>query len=66
MVRDAAGAVSGLAADATQTSEEARDGLASMQETLDSIRALTDYLERDPAALVRGRAQEPAGKGVRP
>ena len=66
MVRDAAGAVSGLAADATQTSEDARDGLASMQETLDSIRALTDYLERDPSALVRGRAQQPAGKGVRP
>jgi phospholipid/cholesterol/gamma-HCH transport system substrate-binding protein len=66
MVRDAAGAVSGLAVDATQTSEEARDGLASLQETLDSIRALTDYLERDPSALVRGRAQGPAGKGVRP
>jgi phospholipid/cholesterol/gamma-HCH transport system substrate-binding protein len=65
MVRDAAGAVSGLAADATQTSEDARDGLVALQETLDSIRALTDYLERDPAALVRGRA-EPAGKGVRP
>lgn len=65
LVRDAAASVKGLAADATQTSEDARDGLASLQETLDSIRALTDYLERDPSALVRGRAG-PAGKGARP
>ena len=58
--------MSSLAADATQTSEDARDGVASLQETLDSIRALTDYLERDPAALVRGRGGAGAGKGARP
>ena len=66
MVRDAAASVSTLAADATQTSEDARDGITALQETLDSVRALTDYLERDPSALVRGRAAAPAGKGARP
>jgi phospholipid/cholesterol/gamma-HCH transport system substrate-binding protein len=65
-VRDAATAVSGVASDLSTTADDARDSLAVFQETLDSVRALTDYLERDPAALVRGRAPTQSGKGPRP
>jgi hypothetical protein len=47
------------------TAEDARESMAVLQDTLDSVRALSDYLERDPAALVRGRT--PAnGRGPRP
>jgi paraquat-inducible protein B len=64
-VRDAATAVVGFASDMNATAEDARESMARLQETLDSVRALTDYLERDPAALVRGRASGD-GKGPRP
>jgi len=65
-VRDASTAVVGFASEMSTTAEDARDSLADFQETLDSVRALSDYLERDPAALVRGRAPAPSGKGPRP
>jgi paraquat-inducible protein B len=65
-VRDAASAVVGFSSDMSTTAEDARESLAVFQETLDSVRALSDYLERDPAALVRGRAPTPNGKGPRP
>jgi phospholipid/cholesterol/gamma-HCH transport system substrate-binding protein len=66
-VREAAAAVTTFSNEVSVTAEDARDSLSTLQETLDSVRALTDYLERDPAALVRGRAPAPAnGKGPRP
>lgn len=64
-VRNASGAVVGFASDMSVTADDARESMAVLQSTLDSIRALSEYLERDPAALVRGRA--PAdGRGPRP
>ena len=65
-VRDAAAAVTTFSNEVSVTAEDTRDSLSTLQETLDSVRALTDYLERDPAALVRGRAAPAAGKGPRP
>ena len=65
-VRDAAAAVTTFSNEVSTTAEDARESLATFQDTLDSVRALTDYLERDPAALVRGRAPTPAGNGKGP
>ena len=64
-VRDAAAAVAAFSNDASVTAEDARESLGAFQDTLDSVKALSDYLERDPAALVRGRSPN-AGKGPRP
>jgi paraquat-inducible protein B len=58
-LRDASVSVTGFATDAGAAADDARDSMASLQETLDSIRALTDYLERDPSALLRGRTATP-------
>ena len=55
-VRDAAAAFAGLTADGSALTEDARSSLAELQETLESVRTLADYLERDPASIVRGRA----------
>jgi len=65
-LRDASAAVITFSTDVSATADDARDGLVSLQETLDSIRALTDYLERDPASLVRGRAPTNGARGPRP
>jgi len=66
-VREAAGSVVGFSSDMSVAAEDARESMSTLQDTLDSIRALTDYLERDPASLVRGRAAPaPNGKGPRP
>ncbi|HTO06545.1 MAG TPA: MlaD family protein [Myxococcota bacterium] len=65
-VRDAAAAVTTFSNEVSATAEDTRESLTTLQETLDSVRALTDYLERDPAALVRGRAAPPPAKGPRP
>lgn len=64
-VRSASTAVVGFASDMSVTADDARESMAVLQTTLDSIRALSDYLERDPAALVRGRAPS-EGRGPRP
>jgi ABC-type transporter Mla subunit MlaD len=75
-VRSAAGSV-GLAAnsvgsasqslgalyvDVAGLAEDMRADLAALGETLEAVRALADYLERDPGALLRGRGDvgEPA------
>ena len=55
-VRDAAAAFAGVSADGSALAEDARSSLAELQETLESVRTLADYLERDPASIVRGRA----------
>jgi phospholipid/cholesterol/gamma-HCH transport system substrate-binding protein len=65
-LRNASAAVIGFSTDVSATTDDARDGLAAFQETLDSVRALTDYLERDPASLVRGRAATPPARPPRP
>jgi len=65
-LRDASAAVITFSTDVSATADDARDGLVSLQETLDSIRALTDYLERDPASLVRGRAPMNGARSPRP
>ncbi|HKC50100.1 MAG TPA: MlaD family protein [Myxococcota bacterium] len=64
-VRDASAAVVGFAADMSIAADDARESMAVLQDTLDSVRALSDYLERDPAALVRGRSPS-NGRGPRP
>jgi paraquat-inducible protein B len=55
-VRNASAAVVGFSSDMSVTAEDARESMVTLQTTLDSIKALSDYLERDPASLVRGRA----------
>ncbi len=64
-VRNASAAVVGFSSDMSVTAEDARESMAALQATLDSIKALSDYLERDPASLVRGRAPG-NGRGPRP
>ncbi|HTO52801.1 MAG TPA: MlaD family protein [Myxococcota bacterium] len=64
-VRDAAAAVATFSGEISTTAEDARDSLNALNETLDSVRSLSDYLERDPSAILRGRAPS-AGKGPRP
>jgi len=64
-LRDASAAVITFSTDVSATTDDARDGLAAFQETMDSVRALTDYLERDPASLVRGRAPATGARGPR-
>ncbi len=61
-VRDAAAAFAGLTADGSALAEDARSSLAELQDALESVRTLADYLERDPASIVRGRAL-PASEG---
>ena len=62
-VRDAAVAVGSLTADGSALAEDARGSLAALQDTLESLRELTDYLERDPSSIVRGRST-PAPEGT--
>ncbi len=52
---EAASAVRGLSTDAGLVTRELEQDLASLRETLDSLRALAVLLERDPGALLRGR-----------
>ncbi|HTO71401.1 MAG TPA: MlaD family protein [Myxococcota bacterium] len=65
-LRNASASVMGFSSDVSATADDARDSLAALQETLDSIRALTDYLERDPASIVRGRAPVTSTRGPVP
>jgi paraquat-inducible protein B len=60
-IERAAERFSSLAVDASGVSEEMRARLVQLGETLEAVRALADYLERDPGALLRGRAA--AGEG---
>ena len=62
-VREAAASFTGLTADGSALAEDARNSLSALEDALASIRALTDYLERDPSSLVRGRAT-PARAGA--
>lgn len=54
-VREAAASFTGLTADGAALVENASGTVSALQDTLESVRALADYLERDPSSLVRGR-----------
>jgi ABC-type transporter Mla subunit MlaD len=62
-MRDAASAFAGLSADGSALAEDARSSLAELEETLESVRTLADYLgatqRRSCAARSRERG-EPA------
>jgi phospholipid/cholesterol/gamma-HCH transport system substrate-binding protein len=54
-MREAAASFSGLSAEATVLIDGASGTVSALQDTLESVRALADYLERDPSSIVRGR-----------
>jgi paraquat-inducible protein B len=54
-VREAAASFTGLTADGALLIEDAGGTVSALQDTLESVRALADYLERDPSSIVRGR-----------
>ncbi|MCC6763823.1 MAG: MCE family protein [Deltaproteobacteria bacterium] len=59
-IRSTAGAVSTTASGFGEMREDLEATLATLRETLDSVRAVADALERDPSALLRGsRPGEP-------
>jgi ABC-type transporter Mla subunit MlaD len=51
----AAESVGGLSVDASSLTEDLHVSLMQLGQSLESFRALVDYLERNPAALLRGR-----------
>jgi paraquat-inducible protein B len=53
----AADSVGGLTLDASALAEDLHLTLEQLGRSLESFRALVDYLERNPAALLRGRGQ---------
>ncbi len=55
-VGSASQSISSLSVDVAGLSEDLRLDLVALGEMLEAIRALADYLERDPGALLRGRA----------
>lgn len=57
-VRSAAGRVDRAAGQLGGQSDQIAETLALLRETLEAVRALATRLERDPSALVRGRAVE--------
>jgi ABC-type transporter Mla subunit MlaD len=58
-IRAAAESVEGGARELTGVAGEARDLPAALRETLEAVRRLAALLERDPAALLRGRSPVP-------
>jgi paraquat-inducible protein B len=62
-IRNAAGTVSTAAAGFSDMREDLQASLATLRETLDSFRTVTDSLERDPSVLLRG--PRPDGPGPR-
>jgi ABC-type transporter Mla subunit MlaD len=54
--RETLRAYGGLAGDASLATTELRATLVQLEQTLRSAEAFLDYLERDPGALLRGRA----------
>ncbi|MFQ5515052.1 MAG: MlaD family protein [Myxococcota bacterium] len=59
-IRVAAQAVADAASEATGLGSELRDDLVVVRELLQSLNAFAEVLERDPGALLRGRASENA------
>jgi phospholipid/cholesterol/gamma-HCH transport system substrate-binding protein len=59
-IRTAAGTVGEAAAGFSEMREDLQASLTTLRETLDSVRAVADSLERDPSVLLRGpRADGP-------
>jgi ABC-type transporter Mla subunit MlaD len=52
--RETAGSVGRAVTDVSDVRHELREALVALRETLESIRALADAVERDPSVLVRG------------
>jgi paraquat-inducible protein B len=65
-MRDAASAFAALTADGSALADDARSSLTELEDTLESVRTLADYLERDPASIVRGRASPAREESPRP
>ncbi|HEY2387998.1 MAG TPA: MlaD family protein [Candidatus Binatia bacterium] len=64
--RESAGSVGRAVADVADVRHELREALVALRETLESIRALADAVERDPSVLVRGmRADQPGERTQR-
>lgn len=62
-LRTAAGSVNGAAAQLGGRGGQLEETLITLREALEAVRALAARLERDPSALVRGRAvEEPKSK----
>ncbi|MDP6539052.1 MAG: MlaD family protein [Planctomycetota bacterium] len=58
-LREASAAVTGLARSAGGTTNELARDLRAFREAMEAVRALAELLERDPGALLRGRAHNP-------
>jgi paraquat-inducible protein B len=56
-IDQAAVSVGGLTVDASGVAEELQLSLAQLGQSLEALRSLIDYLERNPAALLRGRGE---------
>ncbi|MGH9884543.1 MAG: MlaD family protein [bacterium] len=65
-VREAASSVTGFTAEGSAFAEDARGSLSALQDSLEAVRALAEYLERDPASIVRGRATPQSDGSPRP
>lgn len=65
-VREAAASFTGLTADGAVLVEDASGTVSALQDTLESVRALADYLERDPSSIVRGRPIPERNGGASP
>ena len=65
-LREASNSVTGVAGDLNTSVLDLREelivDLVALRDTLDSIRALVDSIERDPSALLRGRRGDPPTK----
>lgn len=55
-----AGAATGVSSSAGDVREDLRADLVALRDTLDSVRALVESIDRDPSLLVRGRRAEGA------
>jgi hypothetical protein len=58
-----AGAADGVNGGVADVRDDLRSDLIAVRETLESIRALVESLDRDPSVLVRGRRADGAGPG---
>ncbi len=64
-LRDTSGTIGHAVADVSDVRHELREALVALRETLESIRALADVVERDPSVLLRG-ARADVQPGERP
>ncbi len=65
-IRTAAGSVSNAASGLSEMREELDASLAALRETLESVRAVADSLERDPSILLRGPRPDGPPAAVKP